>query len=492
MTQPLQLFWGDIHNHNGVGYGQGRLERSYQLAQNSLDFYAFTPHGWWPDLPDNDPKIRQGHLAGFALVEEQWPEIVARANEANQDGAFTAFVAFEWHSLGWGDYHLLFPDPAGRVFRASNLAELLALARQHKALVVPHHCAYKLGWRGTNWAEHDEELSPVCEIYSEHGNSFEAPSHRGMFGHSMGGSCRSQTVLAQLQAGRIVGFTAGTDNHFGYPGSYGEGLTGLWAAELTRPTILDALRRRHTFAVTGDRIQLRFSLGQGIMGDVLPAASPRELRLEVEALDEIDYIEVNKNGRLFERWAGDAPAAGEEGPRLVRLEWGWDGLGSSHITTWSLQGRVEKGRLVRVTPCLAGGDASAEHLNLVHPVENNRFAVESYTSRRNPLPTNAVVLELEAGPAGRLHLDVAGEHPAGPFRISHSADLRDLHEQDEQVVVMDYFSAPKLRLGPALPKSALHFAAELVDPEPGHRDFYLVKVLQKNGHLAWSSPIWCR
>jgi hypothetical protein len=57
---------------------------------------------------------------------------------------------------------------------------------------------------------------------------------------------------------------------------------------------------------------------------------------------------------------------------------------------------------------------------------------------------------------------------------------------------MDYFSAPKVRLGPALDKSALHFTAELVDPEPGDRDFYLVKVAQKNGHLAWSSPVWCR
>lgn len=490
--EQTQLFWGDIHNHNGIGYGQGSLERSYRLAQNSLDFYAFTPHGWWPDLPDNDPKIRQGHLNGFALVEERWPEVVAQANAANQNGSFTAFVAFEWHSLGWGDYHVLFPGSTGQIHRASNLSGLLEFAREHNALAIPHHCAYKLGWRGTNWQEHDETASPICEIYSEHGSSFEAPAQRGMYNHSMGGSSRSQTVLEQLKGGRVVGFTAGTDNHFGYPGSYGEGLTGLWATELTRPAILDALRHRHTFAVTGDRIQLGFWLGRGMMGDLLPATTPREMRLEVQALDEIDYIELNKNGRTLERWAGDTLPAADESHHLVRLEWGWDALGSQQITTWTIHGAVEHGQLLRVVPCLAGGDASAELVNLAHQLDGSHFAVKSYTSRLNPLPTNSVVLEIEAGQGCQLNLDISGEHATDPFHLSHSEYLADLRQRDEQVVVTDSFSAPKVRLGPALGKSALHFSTEFIDPEPGERDFYLVKVVQKNGHLAWSSPIWCR
>ena len=44
-----RLYWGDIHNHNELGYAQGSLERSYDIARSHLDFYAFTPHGQHAD-----------------------------------------------------------------------------------------------------------------------------------------------------------------------------------------------------------------------------------------------------------------------------------------------------------------------------------------------------------------------------------------------------------------------------------------------------------
>ena len=37
-----KLFWGDLHNHNAVGYAQGSLRRSIELAREHLDFFAFT------------------------------------------------------------------------------------------------------------------------------------------------------------------------------------------------------------------------------------------------------------------------------------------------------------------------------------------------------------------------------------------------------------------------------------------------------------------
>ena len=127
----MELYWGDIHNHNGVGYGKGALERSYRIARNSLDFYAFTPHGWWPDLPATDPVVSQRHLEGFELVRAAWPQILELANATNEDGAFTAFAAFEWHSQGWGDYHVLFPRGEGEVCRAATYDELMEFIHRH-------------------------------------------------------------------------------------------------------------------------------------------------------------------------------------------------------------------------------------------------------------------------------------------------------------------------------------------------------------------------
>ena len=45
----FELYWGEIHNHNELGYAQGSLERSYDVARSHLNFYAFTPHGLHAD-----------------------------------------------------------------------------------------------------------------------------------------------------------------------------------------------------------------------------------------------------------------------------------------------------------------------------------------------------------------------------------------------------------------------------------------------------------
>ncbi len=46
----LNKFFGDIHNHNALGYGLGSLERSIEIARSHLDFFAFTGHSSWHDL----------------------------------------------------------------------------------------------------------------------------------------------------------------------------------------------------------------------------------------------------------------------------------------------------------------------------------------------------------------------------------------------------------------------------------------------------------
>ena len=55
----MNLYWGDLHNHNELGYAQGILERSYEIARSHLDFYAFIPHGLHADgrVPDGYPVV---------------------------------------------------------------------------------------------------------------------------------------------------------------------------------------------------------------------------------------------------------------------------------------------------------------------------------------------------------------------------------------------------------------------------------------------------
>ena len=120
-----------------------------------------------------------------------------------------------------------------------------------------------------------------------------------------------------------------SDDHLGYPGAYGEGLAGIWARELSRAAILDALWNRRTIAVSGDRIRLFATLNDRLMGSEIPFTREREFEISVQGKDEIEKIEILKNNRVVyryfpedyvrQRWTMARPGSLEDRIRLGAL-----------------------------------------------------------------------------------------------------------------------------------------------------------------------------
>ena len=97
-------------------------------------------------------------------------------------------------------------------------------------------------------------------------------------------------------------FRASADGHLGCPGGYPEGLVGVYAEDLTRESIWEALRTQRTLAVTGDHIETRLSLNEAPTGSELPWTPERIIQVEVVGWDEIDKVELIKNNRVMERF----------------------------------------------------------------------------------------------------------------------------------------------------------------------------------------------
>ena len=76
MSESKRLYWGDIHNHNAIGYAKGSLARSYDIARRHLDFFAFTPHGYWHDIGHYENGIEKKWLDGFEVTRRRWPEVL--------------------------------------------------------------------------------------------------------------------------------------------------------------------------------------------------------------------------------------------------------------------------------------------------------------------------------------------------------------------------------------------------------------------------------
>ena len=490
MTGP---FWGDLHNHNAIGYGKGSLERSYRIAEGSgLDVYAFTPHGNWKDMDTaGDETLLARHQEGYEKVRDAWPMVQGMAEQRYRPGSFVTFAAFESHSSRFGDYHVLLPGNDHVIFDPDTPDALRDYCLREGALMIPHHLAYPKGWRGCDWSSLHTDVSPVVCVFSEHGDGFDPDSAWRYTGHSMGGADWRQCARRHLQQGLRAGFIASTDNHFGHPASYGEGLAGIWAETLDRSSVLDAIRRRHVYAVSGDRIILKTEMAGAMMGDILPAETDRTLRFEVTGQAPLTCIQVLKNGDIAETFGPPPKGSNPKTNEVVfRLEFGWDTIGVDALTEWDIRLDLDGAELLEAIPCFRGGAGSSELVNELIEISEHHFRLRAFTSRRNTGPTSEIVVRARGKANSVVRVEATTRRDSTPGGATLRSSLGDLSDSDSWARISDTFSAPKLRLARAHPAADFQRNGVWTDPTPGPNDSYMLKVSQANGHLAYSSPIW--
>jgi hypothetical protein len=490
-----RLYWGDLHNHNAVGYGKGSLERSIDLARRHLDFFAFTGHASWHDMP-RMPGDRHLHwVNGFEAHSKHWPRTRQLLREATAKD-FVALLGYEWHSSQFGDYCVIFPDDQPDLYLPDHVDKLLDFAAARNALAITHHVGYKLGWRGTNWKHFRTGLvSPVVEIFSEHGCTESDRAPYPMLTHSNGGRSTANTIQVQLARGLRFGFVASSDDHAGYPGAYGEGVVGVWATELTRAGLFEAIRARRTYAATGDRILLDVKLNGRPMGAELPATADRQIDVRVEGQDSIAMLELVRNGKVIARHFPEDQVQGP--PQLpgrvkcrIQYGWGpWKALALDRICDWDMTVGIQGGKFLRSLGCFQWAPFGEDLRDKLQVVSETEVRLQSPTTRKDAYgedPTKSVVLELEGGPDAVLAVQLRK-----PSEQVVRAKLVDLL-QDNVVTFTGGFPSESFIIGRLIGPSEYSATVRWQDRRPGKEgpDWYYVRVTQHNGQLAWSSPIW--
>lgn len=488
------LYWGDLHNHNAIGYAKGSLQRSYDIARSHLDFFCFTGHSQWHDMPKMPQNKHLKWVRGFEVMKNNWEKVKQFANECYEPGKFVPFIGYEWHSSLYGDVCIIFPGSEAELIYTKSIEELQKSARDCGAILIPHHPSYKQGWRGQNWSVLDPAVSPVVEIFSEHGN---AESDRGPYRyirHSMGGRYTQNTLQWLWQQGIQVGVVASTDDHLGYPGAYGEGLVAVYAETLTRESILKALKARRTYGVSADRIELDFRLNGHWMGETIPATSTRKIYVRVKGKDAIDRVEVLRNNEVIYRAhpvdCAVQPSSWQE-PILYRIEFGWGPWGDlnmARICDWQFKVTVNEGRIISVTPCFQSGPFDEKRRNKITAINDNSCAVISYTSRMQAYEeraTNSIILELQGSPKTELTIALTQ-----PTKMAITKSLKQLAESSD-IEFTGPFTSESVLLHRIVFSDNYKGEFEFTDEsKTGKTDWYYVRVLQSNGSLAWSSPIW--
>ena len=493
MTGRYSILYGDIHNHNAHGYGVGSIERSLELARTHLDFFAFTGHSSWHDMPAMEGGRERHWINGFKRLKETWPQVQKVIAGGNRDGEFCSFLGFEWHSSVWGDQCVVFPGDNRPLFYAGEVARLRQFCVEERALMIPHHLAYPKGHRGVNWECFDEECTPVVEIYSEHGNSEEDRGAFTFFSHSMGGRETGNTARAGLEAGLRFGFVGSSDDHAGFPGAFGEGLMAALVSDFTRDGIFEAIRARRTYALTGDRIELDFAVEGAPMGSTIEAGQRAEVFFAVRGRDELDVVEIIQDGRVVHRaYAEDSTSSDRafEAPTQVRLEWGWGPWGAlalDRVCDWAMEIKLQSGRIARFFPCLQSMPFDEQRRHRFEQLDETALSIRSYTARQNAYrenPNQSVVLEIEGGADTVLGLTLSE-----PSAQCSTHTLAELHRSSANL-----FTGPFPKEGyqwhRLVPRAASSVEGHCTLEVPQGRSHVYLRARQKNGQMAWASPVF--
>ncbi len=304
-TDELTLFWGDFHDHTDISVCDRRGNPpGHDLFANvrdieRLDFCALTDHGYNFDGP-------------------QWAFNGEQTRNNHDPGRFVTFLAEEWTSSRnppapggimnrYGHRNLVFLDPYHQKFYDSfdgdiSPAELWKQLQGVEFICIPHQLA---DWKGrgrgnppTDWNYVDERLQPVAEIFQGRG-SYEylgCPRQAGQ-----GAPFEGNYLQDAWAKGIVIGVIASPD-HGG-----GTGKVGVWARELTRQAIFDAVRKRHTFGTSGAKMGLFFSAGTVMMGDkVQRPPGPIEFRIKAVAMRAIKELVIFRNNEIVHRLQPDS------------------------------------------------------------------------------------------------------------------------------------------------------------------------------------------
>jgi hypothetical protein len=304
------LYWGDLHCHSfyhmynpKLGYGHPCTKPDellkYAKDVSHLDFAALTDgRGALPDnagWEEGQQAVIDNYIEGEFVTLKGWETQMGADGHRNaiyQHAEIEPHVddeAFQAASV-WG-------DRAGRGMQGV----LDYFKGRSDVILIPHH---SMVWM--NWDHFDPYLDRLVEIYSCWGSS--ECRNNALWSKT---SPFKQSVRYALSRGYRLGFVGGSDSHIGYPGRsisdadryrfvrYKAGYTGVYAKELTRESIFEALRNRRCYATTGERIIVDFFVDDKPMGEVIDTGrqdNPHTIRFGVVGSEPIKQLEVIRDG----------------------------------------------------------------------------------------------------------------------------------------------------------------------------------------------------
>ena len=454
----LSHWWAEFH-----------AQSEETIGTNSIDDYF----SYARDCSMVDIAAHQGN--DFQITDEFWDKINQTTKKFYESGKFVCFPGYEWSGntpLG-GDRNIYHKEEGGSIFRSSH--ELLpdeyskypaapTANNLFTRLKAPESFAFAhVGGRYADVTMHTDDVEVAMEVHSAWG-TFE------------------WLVDDALKQGHRIGICASSDGHKGRPGtsypgastfgSYG-GLTCVLADKLDRDSIFAAMKARHFYATTGNRLLLDVEIvtdnGQkAIMGDVLEAKTA-SLNVKINGTAPIDYVEIHNGSEIIKTMR---PYREEDLDNKIKIIWsGAEVRGRDRKSSWDGMLKINGNKIKSFTPVnFWNPDSQPVQIN------SDEISWKSITTGG----VTGIILELE---------NSKGELQINTEQIDCDLNLASIGLEP---LVFDAGGLMKKLEIYRLPRKAdceLKFSIALEDLKNGDNPIY-IKVMQQDGHIAWSSPIY--
>ena len=298
-NEAKRIFWGEIHGHTEMSDGTGNYGELYRQAKEigGLDFAAAADHACY-------------------FTDNQWRWMCDITNSWNKQGYFVTLIGYEW--AGKQVHRNIYTSKSElKLFRGmypptSNLDKVWPYFHNDSEIVAGPHAPLA---HGIKWEFHDPDVERFVEIYSMWGAS---DSRENPLSPKWKWDEARMTVNEILNTGAKLGFTGGGDCHEGRVGFCSEdptgqgstphtfaprllyrcGITAAIMQTLERYSLIKALRDRQTYATTGARILLDFTLSEMEMGTVCDKVEEVICQAIVHGTSKIRQINIIKDGTI--------------------------------------------------------------------------------------------------------------------------------------------------------------------------------------------------
>jgi hypothetical protein len=212
---------------------------------------------------------------------------------------------------------------------------LYVYLKQFDGVVASHTSATGMG---TDWRDNDPNAEPVVEIYQGDRQNYEMPNapRAPRQEDSIGGWRPKGFINLALDKGYRLGFEASSD-HVSTHMSY----ANLYVKDLTRPSVLEALKARHVYAST-DNILADVESGTHMMGDEFSTADLPTLNIKLRGTSKFAKVTIIRDGQFV--------YTSSPGTQVVDFSWRDNQPQRAKTSYYYVRGEQDNGEVVWVSP----------------------------------------------------------------------------------------------------------------------------------------------